>query len=69
MDSLHSTNSHPAWKGTQSKPKPTELNPKHLKNLNKPVEIARGGRVSNPVPGRAGLKTGRVPEIADDRRT
>jgi len=37
--------------------------------LNKPVEIARGGRVSNPVPGSAGPKAGSVPDSADDRRT
>jgi len=37
--------------------------------LNKFEEIARGGRVSNPVPGSAGLKAGVSPEITDARRT
>jgi len=37
--------------------------------LNKFEEIARGGRVSNPVPGSAGPKVGVSPEIAEARRT
>jgi len=37
--------------------------------LNKFEEIARGGRVSNLVPGRAGPKAGVSPKIADARRT
>jgi len=37
--------------------------------LNKLVEIARGGRVSNPIPGSAGPKTGDTPETVEARRT
>ena len=52
-----------------SKPRPTEFKPKLFKNLNKFDGIARGGRVSNPVPGRVGPKAGLAPEIAEARRT
>jgi len=68
MVGFYSTNSQPPWKGTRSRLNPTEFNPKHLKNRNNPVEISRGGRVSNPVPGRSGPKAGRAPEFADGRR-
>jgi len=51
-----------------SKPRTTDLKPTLFKNLNQFNEIARGGRVSNPVPGRAGPKAGLAPEIAELRR-
>jgi len=50
-----------------SKPRPTEFKPTLFKNLNKFDGITRGGRVLNPVPGRAGPKTGLVPKIAELR--
>jgi len=37
----------------------------HFKNLSKFVEIARGGRVLNPVPGRVGLCAGIALKIAE----
>jgi len=64
----HTTNSQPEWKGTLSKPKPTDFKSTLFKNLNQFDEIARGGRVSNPVPGRAGLKAGLATEIAELRQ-
>ena len=69
MVGFHSTKSQPPWNGTQSRPKPTEFNPKLFKNRNNSVEIAKGGRVSNPVPGRVGPKAGRAPEIEDGCRS
>jgi len=68
MVGFHSTNSQPPWKGTRSGLKPTEFNPKHFKKQNSPVAIVRGGRVSNPVPGRLGPKASRAPEFAENRR-
>jgi len=52
----HRTNSQPEWKGMHAKPRLTEFKPKLFKNLSKFVEIAKGGRVSNPILGRAGPK-------------
>jgi len=49
--------------------RPAEANPKLFKNLSKFVEIAKGGRVSNPVPGRAGPKAGLASEISEARQT
>ena len=51
-----------------SKPRPIDFKPTLFKNLNQFDKIARGGRVSNPVPGRAGPKARLAPEIAELRR-
>jgi len=65
----HTINSQLEWKGMLSKLRPTNFKPTLFKNLNKFDGIARGGRVSNPVPGRAGPKTGLAPKIAELCRT
>jgi len=47
---FQTTNSHPKQDGTASNPKPTELRPKLFKNLKGIEAIAKGGKLSNPIP-------------------
>jgi len=68
---LVSTQPIPTPHEKEHNPNPDQLNPTldSSKNLNKLVEIAKGGRVSNPVPSNAGPKAGRALVVAELRRT